>query len=81
MNPNESPDTTENEETTETTRELGEALLGAGAAWARYGLTVARASLGAGARTLDATSGLLATLSDRLGETLDPKKPDTDTGA
>jgi hypothetical protein len=46
--------------------ELAQALVGAGTAWARYGLTVARASLGATARTLEATAGLLGALSDRI---------------
>lgn len=78
MSPNENPDTTETEETA---RELGRALLGAGAAWARYGLTVARASLGASARTLDATSGLLGALSDRIEELAGAEKDAADRAA
>jgi hypothetical protein len=58
--------------------DLAEALVGAGAAWARYGLTVARASLGATARTLEATAGLLGALSERFAERAEDVRPESD---
>jgi hypothetical protein len=62
--------------TEETTGELARALVGAGAAWARYGLTIARASLDASARTLEATAGVLGALSERIVERAESDAPD-----
>ena len=56
------------ESTAQSAEELARLLLGAGAAWARYGLSVARASLDASARTLEATAGVLGALSDHIRE-------------
>jgi hypothetical protein len=42
---------------------LVSALVGTGAAWARYGLTIGRASLEASARTLEGTAALLGSLA------------------
>lgn len=62
------------ERTEEAAGELAQALVGAGSAWARYGLTVARASLDGAARTLEATATLLGALSDRFSENAEPRR-------
>lgn len=69
---------TESRDTTAAEGDLAHALVGAGAAWARYGLTVARASLGATARTLEATAGLLGALSERIAERAPEGRPEAD---
>jgi hypothetical protein len=51
--------------------ELARAALGAGAAWARYGLTIASATLDAGASSLKATAGLLGLLSQKISESFE----------
>jgi hypothetical protein len=51
--------------------ELVRAVAGAGAAWARYGLTLASASLDASARSLQATAGLLGLISERITQRFD----------
>jgi len=46
--------------------EIAGAFLRVGAAWARYGLSIARASVETSARTLDVTAGALGTLAKRF---------------
>ncbi len=48
------------------TRELVRNLSDVGAAWARYGLTVAEASLKASSRTLDSTARALGNLAEAI---------------
>ena len=57
-------------ETTKTTpSDLVGALVGVGAAWARYGLAVGRASLSASAKSLEVTSDVLERLSRAIEDT------------
>ncbi|MFO0564547.1 MAG: hypothetical protein U0263_02735 [Polyangiaceae bacterium] len=49
-------------------QEIAEAFLRVGAAWARYGLSVARASVETSARTLNVTASALGTLAERFHE-------------
>ena len=53
------------------------ALFGVGAAWARYGLALGRASLSATAVTLETTSDLLGRLSKTLDETAEQVRDKT----
>lgn len=46
--------------------QIATAFLRVGAAWARYGLSIARASVETSARTLDVTAGALGTLAERF---------------
>ena len=46
--------------------EFATAITRVGAAWARYGLSVARASVETSARTLDLTATALGALADRV---------------
>jgi hypothetical protein len=60
-------DTTENLDEMSEQRELVRSLARVGAAWARYGLGVARISVVTSARTLDVAAAALGTLAEEFG--------------
>ena len=56
--------------------EFATALTRVGSAWARYGLSVARASVETSARTLDLTATALGALADRVSRIDIPGTPE-----
>jgi hypothetical protein len=64
--------TTSSKFTTEDAKGLLESLGHVGAAWARYGLTVARASLEAQAKLLDALAKGIGEVADRIDRRQEP---------
>jgi len=62
-------DTTRKDDQDTRTSDLLGALVGVGAAWARYGLAIGRASLSASAKSLEVTSELLGRLSHAIEDT------------
>ncbi|MBK7584988.1 MAG: hypothetical protein IPI67_32960 [Myxococcales bacterium] len=61
-------------ETSSDAEQIAGAFLRVGAAWARYGLGIARASVETSARTLDVTAGALGTLAKRFADLEEQKR-------
>ena len=61
-------------------RTIAKTLLGIGAAWARYGLTLGRASIEAYTRTLQSTSGMLGDLAEAFERSAESARSGTGTG-